>query len=154
VKFKLSAGGELDLLTSGELRDELDRALRNWQQELARGAKFLRRSLSGQVDSGGDLTIRGGEEAGPAEGFVWALTRVTPAAGLLATETLGVYVNDATPSNLLVELPGSAVWPGDHAVILTGGDRLVIAGQALTASARVTVNVQVKEVPYLMSWSL
>lgn len=154
MKFKLTAGAELDLLSPDEFRNTLRTELKNWSAELTRGAKFLRRSLHGQVDGSGDLTIQGDDNAGPAEGMVWALTRITPAAGLLPTETLGVYVNDASTSNLLVSLPGTAVYPGDHAVMLAGGDRLVISGQALTPSARVTVNFQVKEVPYLMAWSL
>lgn len=152
MKAKLTAGAELDLLN----RDELAETLKSWGHELTRGARFRRRSMAGTVAADGSLTIGTGSDDtfGPAEGFVWAVTRISIAGIDPDTQWVNAYANDANPSSLLVPRISRVEYPGDHAVVLVSGDQLVIAGSTLTATAIVTATVQIKEAPTLMAWSL
>lgn len=150
MKFKLTAGAELDLITKEELRGEL----RAWHQEVRRGPKFTRRSFVA-TGTGSALSFTGD---GPAEGFVWAVTRlsVTGPGFDPATHRVSVYINEATPTQLVwVDLIGNASI-GDHGLILNGGDSLVfvVTGGNPTSGAQLAVTATIKEVPALMAWSL
>lgn len=153
---ELRAGQKIETLTADELRE----VLRSWQAELTRGARFRRRSMLGDVDGGGNLVIGEGEDrVGPAESFVWAITRLSVAAGTMVAAGLNVYANDANPASLLwaglgATNDGPNVALGDHAIVLAYGDQLVITGAGLAPGSRVVVNAQIKEVPAQMAWSL
>lgn len=147
MKVKLTAGAELDMITADEVRREL----RAWHTEVTRGAKFRRRSLAGAVNGAGELLIT---DDGPGEGFVWAITRLSVAAGLAADQSVSVYMNDANPSSLVWSGLVDNATPGDHGIVVTSGESLVIAGTGLTAGWAVVVTATIKEVPALMAWSL
>lgn len=151
MKQKLTAGAELDLLTKPELVD----ALKSWQQEMARGAKLLRRSFSGVVAADGSIAM-GDNRDGPAEGMAWAVTRVSLGTGVtIPTAGMQMYANDANPSSLLLRNIGTAdVFPGDHGCNLMAGDSIRFAGAGFTTGETVTVTISVKEVPMAQIWSL
>jgi hypothetical protein len=151
AKQKLTANAELDLLTSGEVRD----VLKSWANELTRGARLRRWSIQGTTDGTGNL-LMGGNNDGPEEGMMWAVTRLSVAPGpTLAASGLVVYANDnVSPSAVLISKLINDQFPGDHGCVLAGGDSLRIAGVGITAGAQVTVTMSIKEVPALMGWSL
>lgn len=150
AKTKLTAGAELDFLTSGELRD----VLKSWQTELTRGAKLRRRSLKGTVDAAGALAM-GDQDDGPAEGMAWAITRFSVAPGpTVPAAGLQVYANDVNPSSLLIARLSTDVFPGDHGCNLLSGDSLRIAATGATTGEMFTVTVSIKEVPIQQVWSL
>ncbi len=153
MKTKLTAGATLDFLTADEMKD----VLRNWSAELMRGAKFRRRAILGTVSGAGDLLIPGPSEDtfGPAEGFVWAVTRIT-VGGLDTAEVVTIYVNDVSPSQIIgvnVGL-GTQIPTTDRGIILQPGDSLIVSGTGLTAGAQIAINAQIKEVPQVMAWAL
>jgi len=153
---EIKAGAKIDTITADELRE----VLRSWQAELTRGARFRRRSMYGVVDAAGALAIGGGEDGvGPAEGMVWAVTRLSVAAGTMVAAGLNVYANDANPGSLLWRGLGSTtdgnnITPGDHAIVLNSGDQIIVTGAGLTVAEQVVVNLTAKEVPAQMAWSL
>lgn len=148
MKHKITAGAELDLLTAGEVRAEL----RSWSAELTRGARFRRRSWQG-TGAGAPLTIAGD---GPAEGFVWAVTRLTMIGHDPFNNNANVYVGEVAPSQCVwTKLTDSSVATGDHGIVLAAGESLIFAvGGNVTALAQVTITATIKEVPALMAWSL
>lgn len=150
MKMKLHAGAELDLLSPDEFRREL----RSWSAEISRGARFLRRPWVATGNGAAGLQIKG---EGPAEGFIWAVTRLSVSGPGFdpATQTIDAYVNDASPSSLVWSGLTRNATPGDHAIVLTGGDSLVFAVSGSPAlGAQITVTATIKEVPALMAWSL
>lgn len=151
MKFKLSAGAEIDVLTRQELND----TLRSWMAEVTRGARYRRRALQGVVSAAGTLALgdRGDDDTGPAEGFVWAVTRLAT-AGLTGTETVTAYVNEIADFQVVASQLVGTVSLSDNALVLAGGDRLLIGGTALTVGATITVTAQIKEVPSVMAWML
>jgi hypothetical protein len=150
AKQRITANGELDLLTS----DELARTLKSWSVELTRGAKLRRVSILGTATAGGDL-LMGDNNDGPHEGMVWAITRLSVAPGpTLGAGGLQVYANDVNGSGLLIRNLVTDVFPGDHGCNIGMGDSIRIAGAGITANAPVCVTLSIKEVPELMVWSL
>lgn len=137
MKQRLTAGAELELLT----KDELQSVLRSWMAELTRGAKFLRRSIQGEVAANGSLLIEGGDLGfKPNPGFTWAVTRLT-IDGLSAGQKVAVYANDANPSSLLVpELEALA------APAVTSSAPTLTTGTNPAAGAEVSVTVPAGEV--------
>lgn len=155
AKSKLTAGAELDLLTAGEVKD----VLKSWSNELTRGARLRRWSMQGTVDASGNLAM-GDQRDGPEESMLWAVTRLSVwlsgvATPVLAASGLQVYANsESSPSALLISKLLTDHFPGDHGVVLNGGDTLRIVGAGITVGAQVTVVLGIKEVPELMAWSL
>jgi len=144
------AGTIVDLLTADEIRD----VLKSWSVELTRGARMIRRPILGSTDGAGGL-VMGGNTDGPDEGMVWAITRITVVtAAVIPAAGLQVYANDVNPSSALIARLATDHFPGDHGVVLIGGDSIRIAGSGLTVSTNVTVTLGIKEVPQLMAWSL
>jgi hypothetical protein len=144
------AGTMIDLLTAGEVRD----ALKSWSVELTRGARLRRLSIVGSTDAAGGLNI-GDNRDGPEEGMVWGITRVTTiTAAVIPAAGIQVYANDINPSSTLIAKLLTDHFPGDHGVVLVGGDSLRIGGTGLTANTPVTVTLGIKEVPEMMAWSL
>lgn len=149
MKIKLHAGAELETLTAAELRGEL----RAWSGEVLRGARFRRRSWIGE-GAGAALQIRGD---GPAEGFVWAVTRLTVSGAGFdpLSQKVNVYLNEATPTQLQYAELNYNAFPGDHGIIVEPGDALLFAVTGtVAAGAQVIVTATVKEVPALMQWAL
>lgn len=148
AKQKLTAGAELDLLNATEIRREL----RSWSQELLRGPRFIRRSWSG-TGAGAPLEIRGD---GPADGFMWAVCRLSMIGHDPVNNGATVYLNEAAPSQLVwTRLSDTNGSPGDHGIVLGSGESLLFAvGGNVTADAQVTITATIKEVPALMAWAL
>jgi hypothetical protein len=152
ARQKLTANGELDLLT----RDEMQGVLKSWANELTRGARMISHTMQGTSGAGGALTI-GDNHDGPEPGVMWAINRLSVALGTgvtLGAGGLQVYKNVVETSTLLVRSLVTDVFPGDKGVVITGGDTLRIDGIGVTASSQVTITMSIKEVPALMAWSL
>ncbi len=157
AEFKLQAGAKLDLLNKGELRDELASLQRNWVTELARGIKFRKFSAFADVDGSGNLVfgLTGEQTIGPSEGFVWTLTRIAVTEYDAEADTLALYINDVSPSNVVYPSPMPSYYaPGTGEILLYPGDRLVLAGGGFAASARVWVTGAVREAPVSLAWKL
>lgn len=150
AKQKITANGELDLLTA----TELEHVLRSWRTELTRGVKLRRHAIMGTIDAGGLLEM-GENHDGPAEGMAWAVTRFSVGSALaVPAGGIQVYVNAVNPSSLLVRNLTGDVYPGDHGCNLQSGDSLRIAGSGLPVSTQIVVTMSIKEVPIQQIWSL
>lgn len=156
MKAKLEAGVELDFLT----QDEARQVFADWIEEIRRGVRFVRRSMTGTVAGAGTLAIGtgftpDGEAMGPEGSFAWAITRVS-VAGLSAAQKISLWTNEAQPSQFLgfiQEAKGHETFT-PTALMLNGGDKLLVTGAALTASAVITVTVQAIEIPVQLAWQL
>lgn len=154
AKHKLTAGAEIDLLTKDEVRD----VLRSWMEEITRGARYIRRAVTGTVDGGGALLIGGVSDEDtlkPPPGFMWAVTRIS-LSGLTAGQSVDVYINEVAPSQLLYSnvTNGTRVPTTRTSIVMQGNDHLIVRGTALTAAAQIGLNLGIKEVPAFMAWSL
>ncbi len=152
MEFKIEAGAKINLLT----KEEVGEVFAGWKAELARGIKFRTFSIRTDV-AGGVFSTTNVDFAGPDAGFVWAVTRLAiSGAGLvLGTDLANVYVDDVTPSKLVMSgLTRQATWdiPG---LILTGGSRVIVTGVGTGATGTdVTVSGAAIEVPLQLAWQL
>lgn len=153
MKFKFNAGAELDLLTKDEVRAELAHAQASWIGEVSRGIRFRRVSIYGDADGAGAVTIgaTGESTAGPDQGMVWMLRRLSVTDYDPAATALALYNGSVSDSAVIV--PKLATWQTDMDEVLMPGERLVVAG-TVAASARVWVTAQVKEAPISLLWRL
>lgn len=161
MKFKLHAGAELDLLTKSEMLEALDAARISWQREISRGVKFRKFSAQGVVaggvfNIGGDTPDNRKDPLGPAEGFVWSLTRIAVSGASInpAADTYAVYTDEITPSKLIVNgLSRGATWDG-AVTVLNGGERLWLRGAASAGGNDVWVAGAAIELPEHLAWQL
>ena len=155
MKFKIQAGAEIDVATRREVREELEAVGAVWRGELARGLRWRTASMIGAVDSGGALTLgaSGDQWIGPPAGMVWACKRITVSAGYTpATQTLSLYRGSTSDTALII--PDLSGYDQLFDEPLRGGERLVVAGSSLTASATITVTVLAREAPEFLAWRL
>ncbi len=154
MKFKIQAGAELDLLTAGEVRGELDRFAANWRAEVARGIRYRRFSIFGDTDGSGVLALgeSGDQRAGPSTGFCWLLKRLSVGGGYTpASQSIAFYHSSPNPSSLIDPDLGAVQ---DYEEFFAPGETLVFAGTSLTASTRIWVTGQVLEAPEALAWKL
>lgn len=156
MKAKLEVGAELDFLTKGELKDEL----KAWSAEMFRGGKFRRVAMTGAIASnavtiGGEQVDRG-ESYGPEDGFVWSVRRMAVSGfTVAAADLLYVYLNDASPTQLVGRLGVGGLLFDRGQVVMSSGDQLVITGASLSvATGQAVVSVGLLEVPQFMTWLL
>ena len=156
MKVKIEAGAELDVLTSGELRAELDKAAASWRAELARGVTFRRASVNASPSGAGTWQITEPRDSlGPREGFVWALTRLSAfgSAWDQGTDTFSLYTNDVNPSQLVVAEQLVPLLVDVGSVVLNPGETLAIAGTN-AAAGQIHVNIAAIELPQSIAWRL
>ena len=164
AKFKISAGAEVDLLTASEVRDALKEFRTNWTAEFSRGRRSRRFSAQGTVTAAGDLVIGGSgvPDFGPEQGMVWSVRRLAITGFADDTDVVGVFVNDASPSQsvepgLMIAdnaLDGLSVRWSNRQLVLQSGETLLVAGASLTAASIWTVAGQTDELPAALEWMM
>lgn len=162
MKAKIEAGGTLELLTQGELRDELARAMEGWRAELGRGVKFRKFSAQATV-SGGVWSVGGGAAAaqkqtlGPAPGFMWSVTRIAVSGGGYnnGADDWDLFSDAAQPSNLILLNFGVGDQWEPGVIVLTGPEELVFVGRGTgIAGTDIHISGQAIEVPVQQGWRL
>jgi hypothetical protein len=156
MKFKIQAGGELDILTQKEMHDELKGAMSSWITEVSRGDRYRRFAIFGDSSAGTAVTIgdTAVQSVGPAEGFVWSIKRLALSSGFdPATHTLALFIN--SPDNSALVHPDLSAYNAfdENQLVLYPGDRLLVTGTA-TASTRIWLTGQARELPISLAWRL
>lgn len=148
MRFKLTAGMDIDLLTKAEVAE----VFQAWRAELARGAHF--RHISERAELAGGNYSR---EIGPPEGFVWSITQLAIAGGgiNLAADTFTVYRGgDTNPSRLLASgISRSRDWDVG-VMVATGPVPFIVTGAGTGTGTDVWVNGSAVEVPDELAWML
>lgn len=159
MEFELKAGGRINLLTKAEASDAIRGALKDWQAEAVRGARSIR-FASYNVIAGGAVQIGGTDgfgaangALGPEAGFVWSVKRLA-FTGITGAETLNVYINTASPFELVRTGATSFERFGSDELVIVGPERLLITGSGLSLTGNVTVAGQAMELPIGMMWKL
>jgi hypothetical protein len=162
VKFKLSAGAEIDTMTAQEFRQELA----SWFGESVKGARPIRFSAQGTI-TGNAVTV-GGLDAtansgrtGPEAGYVWDVRRVAVSGLTNASDPTSLFVNANDALHLI--LPaftgvsgaiGYHDWP-KGANMLMPNDRLVCASTgSIAATGIVTLVGMAWELPIGQLWRM
>lgn len=162
MEFELRAGGKINLLTAAEAGDAIRGALKDWQAEAVRGARSIRFSSYATI-AGGNVQVGGTDGygaangvLGPEAGFVWSVKRLAFTGIVPATETLNIYVNSASPFELVRSGVTTFERFGSDELVLIGAERLLITnGTALTLNGtNLTVSGQAMELPIGMMWKL
>jgi hypothetical protein len=143
MKFKLTAGADVDILTRQELGEELDRSAGAWRTELSRNVKFPRFSAQAIV-AGGVWSIDPSQTSvgklGPRPGFLWSIMRLAVTGGgiVVGTDVWRVFLNEASSSQFVdSSLRGMRFDAG--ALVLRDGDNLFINGVGTGGATDVTV---------------
>lgn len=154
MKFKIQAGGEIDLLTDKELQKSLDNHVKQFNQLLSEGVEYNKLSVavgSGTIPSqgtGGGVYAGGIYElGGPEPGFIWSVKNISY-IGLNAVNPTHLFLNGYSNGDLiytgLVD-KGTAII-GSNGFIVKGGSKILAAAVAvLTAAA--TINIAYQQVP-------
>lgn len=148
MKVKIQAGAEIDVLSRQELAAELAAAGTSWRTEQAKGVTWRTASMWGTVTAGSTLTLgeTGDQVIGPEQGMLWGCQRISVGDGYTpASQVLRLHRNNTDMSTLIC--PDLSGYDQLYGEILRGGDRLVVTGASLTASAIVWVTVLAREVP-------
>jgi hypothetical protein len=156
VKQDLGPLGQIDLLTSGELKEAIGHRLDSYVRDWVRGIKVIRLPVTyGETDSGGNILPV--VIPGPESGYVWDVRRITVTGPGIYGGAGGVFVNlyrgntaaDNVDTNLLANLTGQSgatIFP-KLSVTLFPGEGLVISGGNGGDSDPFYVTGQVTEVP-------
>jgi hypothetical protein len=162
MKFRLKANAELDMLTRGELKDELANWSRDFLDELRRGPQRAEIHASGSVNTG-TIIIGVGQYTdsimAPNKGFAWSVRRLT-ARGLASADSIGIYKSG-------VLNPQSGTFAGSQVITLTGSnpsafitkgglvlfssEPLSVYGTGLTATGTIEIDGEAAEVPATMA---
>lgn len=154
MKFKIQAGGTIDVATRSEVREEIEAVKSSWFAEVAKGGRFVRFSVEQDPVAGGLLLGEyANERIGPRDGFVWSLKRLALTGYDPTTDALRLYAGSVSDSATIVPKLDAFHTFADNAVVLYPGDRLVIAG-TLTGIQRVWVTGQAEELPLSLAWRL
>ncbi len=158
MKFKMTAVGEIDVLTQHELRE----SLAGWMAEITRGVRYRQFSAGANV-AGGVWTI-GGTSAdnnqdtlGPRPGMLWAITGIAVSGNgvIPGTDLFSVYTNEVSPSTLVVGGLTRGQMFDIPPFVLNGGDQIALAGVGTgVAGIDVTVSGRAVEVPDQLGWQL
>lgn len=136
AKTKLNANNTIDTLTQDELRVHLDKTVKDWFQEEARGFTTAPIITIGTPAIGAlALPAPGANKIGPAAGYAWRVDRLT-ATGLASGDTITVS-RDATVIDVLT-FAKATIYPG-KGLMLRAGQNLNFAGTGLTATGQVTI---------------
>jgi hypothetical protein len=154
VKFKINAGVDIETATPGEVAGMLDSSQQSWFAEMARGLKHFEFALTGDVTGGVvDMADLG---AGPRQGFVWAVRRLS-VDQLGVADVLSIYRAPASASRFVDVLTASrpSVKPASTGLVLHGGQSLQVTGTGLTTTAvELIVTGEAVECPEFMIWKL
>jgi hypothetical protein len=153
---KLHAGVELENLSAGEVRSEIDRAFDIQLREQYRGIKWMRlpEVLQGKA-SGGVLLLNSqtAETVGPRQGYIWSV-RALIVDGLTSGATpdvVNIYRNDNNVSGPpLWQLNGNSFGAtfGKMERTMMSGDFFVIASVGtFAATGTIRLSGEVLEVP-------
>lgn len=157
MKFKIQAGAEIDVATKKEVRDEIEAARTSWIGEVARGDRFRRFSAYAYSDAAGTVAVgQTGQYIGPAEGFVWSVTRFAVTSGYdPATQVLSLTLGSDATTGSAVIIPDLGTYNdlSGNQLVLYPGDRLYVVG-TVAASSRVWVTGQARELPISLAWRL
>ncbi|TNC19059.1 hypothetical protein [Amycolatopsis alkalitolerans] len=162
MEFELKLGAKLDLLTRGELADELATAQKRWMQQSHTwqlGKKRLSLPVArGTADVGGNLSLGSQQAAdqvllGPRQGFVWKVVRISFAT-MAASDTIAIYKGEPNAARFVAQLGGGAgggTYNPSRGLMLKAGDYLVLSTEllagSLTAGDAYAVSGEVDEVP-------
>ena len=158
AEVKLQAGAKLDLLNKAELKSVIDAASRDWFGQVSRGDRWPRFHAQGVVAGDATLSIGGAafpdSGLGPAEGFLWSVTRIA-FAGLSANDVMSLHLNDDGAGSLVTPHIVSGYQSFDLGeLVLYPGDVLLALGAALTATGTITMTGQYRELPMPLAWRL
>lgn len=158
MKTVLKAGAEFESLTEPELRHALHDTIKDWMFEATKGLRPIRFVGQGTIAANA-VTVGPGLNniMGPLSGFYWLVRRIAITGVALTTEATSLFVNQADALHLVSPLtgagtPGAGYLPfGDGALILQGGENLVVASTGAIASAgTVTVSGAAIEIPAML----
>jgi hypothetical protein len=157
VKFKLTAGAELDLPNQDEMRSAISGALRDWSVEAAKGPDPILWSGAGVVNMAGDLYIGGATSAedrmGPEASLAWIVTRFN-VSGLAAGETVSAYINTDSPRwSILGGISGYAEFQCPT-LVLKPNQRIYVVGHGLTGGEAVYVSGAALQLPVTQLYKL
>lgn len=148
MKFKIQAGGEIDILSKDELKDALDKNTREFNALLSEGVEYSRLSaIINQIPSQGTPGIYAGgiyELGGPEPGFIWSVKNIS-FMGLNSVNPSHLFLDGYSNGNLvyagLVDKGTQIV--GSNGFIVKGGQKVILAATAtLTISATVVLAYQ------------
>lgn len=155
MKFKIQAGAEIDVATKKEVRDEIAAAKTSWLAEVARGDRYRKFSAYGDSDALGAIVIGARDQRiGPAEGFVWSVTRLAIIGYDPATQSLALATDDlATGSSVIIPKLSTYHDLSGNQLVIYSGDQLYVAG-TVAASTKVWITGQARELPMPLAWRL
>jgi hypothetical protein len=155
MKAKFEVGADIDFLTRDELRAELS----GWLAEISRGVRFRAFTGTGTV-AGGVWQITsdtpGGKDLGPAAGILWSVTGliVSGSGYSPAADTYSVYLGDVSAARLQRSaIVRDTSWDVGG-LVLTGPERLALAGVGTGAGTEIVVSGRAVEVPIHLGWQL
>jgi hypothetical protein len=154
VKFKIQAGGEIDVATRSEVREEIEAVKTSWFAEVAKGDRFVRFAGAADIVAG---TIDFGEYSyeyiGPREGFVWSVKRIAVTVYDPATDDLALYGGSPSSSTVIIpHMDTLNLFPGNE-LVLYPGEHLYVGGM-VTGPGRVWITGQAREIPLSLAWRL
>lgn len=154
MKFKINAGVDIETTTPAEVAGMLDSSQQSWFAEMARGLKHFEFVLTGAVVGG--VVDMADLDAGPRQGFVWAVRRLS-VDRLNTADVLSVYRAPAAPSRFVDVLTASrpSIKPASTGLVLHGGQSLQVTGTGLiTEAVELVVTGEAVECPEFMIWKL
>lgn len=158
AKARFEPGAEIETLTPQELAGGLDKFVRDWYQEQARGVGTWRDSRTATI-AATNLTLPGTQQAaapfGPQRGYAVGV-RELRVSGLATNDVVSVYRNSVQPANLLRTITAATPFAtfAKGACTLRNGDTLIVTGTGLAATGDVTVNGEGQEVPDIDAYKL
>jgi hypothetical protein len=162
MKFKLSAGAEVDVLTEHELRKALKDYAQDWMVEARTGPKSVLWWGSGAVSATGTLSIGGasvdpnaGGRYGPDPSMVWSIKRWN-VRGLANGDSLSAFINDAAAQRSIIDTVTGYNRFGSDELVIGGADKLLFTGTGLmtVAGTVITVSGSAWELPRTMLYRL
>lgn len=157
AKQKITANGDLDILTMGEVRT----LIREWHVDVAKGLRPITFEATGTTDAAGRFSLGGattlaGGQLGPAPSIWWAVDRIAVRVdGLPLATGFSVYHGQESSLNVVRDVPavsdGFVSFP-NRGLLLPGGNSMVIVGAGAGVTLPVTVSGAAIEIPQALLW--
>lgn len=148
MKFKIQAGGEIDLITKDEMSDLLDQHTLDFDRMLSEGLKYgkLSSGLFSAINSESTPLYTGGvyQLGGPEPGYIWSIKNISYSN--LGATGCDLLLNGNNPSDLVVQglVNSGTQYPGSNGVMVHGGQNLMVgAKNALVGAAIVLYYLEV-----------
>lgn len=157
AKQKITANGELDILTMGEVRS----LMREWKVDVAKGLRPISFSATGVVRGDGTWSLGGavqllGGQLGPLAAFWWAVDRVQIRVnGTPLATAFSVYQGSESSLTVVRDVQASAAGYTaftNRGLMLSGGDTMVLAGTGAAPAGQLTVSGAAIEIPQALLW--